>query len=202
MKRVCLSRESAFTLIELLIVVAIIAILAAIAVPNFLEAQTRSKIATVYSDFRTLKTGMEAYRVDNSGYPIDWNDWYPGGGLDDFLTWRQLTTPIAYITSVFYTPFLARNLHHNPYGDREVYIYGGGKTMITRTPADQLAVGIEYVVQCAGPDEDADYLWNDTEMVWVDQEDGRAIHLVYDATNGTRSSGDILMTNKRMYGTR
>ncbi|HUT25205.1 MAG TPA: prepilin-type N-terminal cleavage/methylation domain-containing protein, partial [Sumerlaeia bacterium] len=77
MKRACLPRESAFTLIELLIVVAIIAILAAIAVPNFLEAQTRSKIATVYSDFRTLKTGMEAYRVDNSGYPMDWNDWYP-----------------------------------------------------------------------------------------------------------------------------
>ena len=54
----------AFTLIELLIVVAIIAILAAIAVPNFLEAQTRSKISRVRSDLRSLATALESYCVD------------------------------------------------------------------------------------------------------------------------------------------
>ena len=49
----------AFTLIELLIVVAIIAILAAIAVPNFLEAQTRAKVARVRNDHRAVVTGLE-----------------------------------------------------------------------------------------------------------------------------------------------
>jgi prepilin-type N-terminal cleavage/methylation domain-containing protein len=48
----------AFTLIELLIVVAIIAILAAIAVPNFLEAQTRSKVCRGMADMRSMATAL------------------------------------------------------------------------------------------------------------------------------------------------
>ena len=43
------------TLVEVLIVVAIIAILAAVALPNFLEAQTRSKVSRVRADMRTAR---------------------------------------------------------------------------------------------------------------------------------------------------
>jgi prepilin-type N-terminal cleavage/methylation domain-containing protein len=60
--------KKAFTLIELLIVVAIIAILAAIAVPNFLEAQTRAKVARVVSDMRTYSTALGTYQIDSSTY--------------------------------------------------------------------------------------------------------------------------------------
>src|SRR5690349_3216597 len=105
----------AFTLIELLIVVAIIAILAAIAVPNFLEAQTRAKVTRVKNDLRTVATALETYRLDNSGYPE-----YgvivtpPGTSIQDpatvhgqdyfeFLSRKPglcITTPIAYLSAI------------------------------------------------------------------------------------------------------
>lgn len=122
-----------FTLIELLIVVAIIAILAAIAVPNFLEAQTRAKVARVHADLRTLATGIEAYRVDNNSYPEGTDNptrydpaiveflgplapgYYtfrtrtdggaPFAGAGGFAT---LTTPVAYVSQVLFDPFAAQ----------------------------------------------------------------------------------------------
>ena len=62
------ARIGGFTLIELLVVIAIIAILAAIAVPNFLEAQTRAKVARVRTDFRIITVANESYYVDNNKY--------------------------------------------------------------------------------------------------------------------------------------
>ncbi|OPZ09227.1 MAG: Type II secretion system protein G precursor [candidate division BRC1 bacterium ADurb.BinA292] len=99
--------QAAFTLIELLIVVAIIAILAAIAVPNFLEAQVRAKISRVRADLRTIATGVESYQVDNNVYPpiaMYYNEQW--GGMWPESTWYcpvggnwVVTTPIAYLTT-------------------------------------------------------------------------------------------------------
>lgn len=103
-----LKTKKAFTLIELLIVVAIIAILAAIAVPNFLEAQTRAKVSRFMSDIRSASTAMETYHIDSNTYPTP--DAYPAGDTRDFLPItahpaenylpRRLTTPIAYLSSL------------------------------------------------------------------------------------------------------
>src|ERR1041384_5513540 len=61
--------KRAFTLIELLIVVAIIAILAAIAVPNFLEAQVRAKVSREINDMRAVATALESYASDCNAFP-------------------------------------------------------------------------------------------------------------------------------------
>ena len=86
----------AFTLIELLIVVAIIAILAAIALPNFLEAQTRAKVSRVHADQRSIAVAVECYFVDENNYPARTARMSPGGFWQ-----RQLTTPVAYLTGRF-----------------------------------------------------------------------------------------------------
>ncbi|HPA46471.1 MAG TPA: prepilin-type N-terminal cleavage/methylation domain-containing protein, partial [bacterium] len=62
-------KKAAFTLIELLIVVAIIGILAAIAVPNFMNARMRASVSRAQSDLRNLSVALESYRLDNNHYP-------------------------------------------------------------------------------------------------------------------------------------
>jgi len=63
-------RESGFSLIELLIAMAIIGILAAIAIPNLLTAVQRGKQKRTMSDMRALATAIEAYAVDQNQYPV------------------------------------------------------------------------------------------------------------------------------------
>lgn len=166
------TKKNAFTLIELLIVVAIIAILAAIAVPNFLDAQIRAKVSRVKNDLRTIATGMEAYIVDHNQYPGDsLGEWY-----EIMRNMVKLTTPVAYLTSLPTDPFHRPNrpspLHH------KYYSIGSG--------SDNRYVPIVqcYHIICDSPH------YNKSVRPYAKFPFSTDIH-PYDPTNGTRSYGDI-----------
>lgn len=212
-------RHSAFTLIELLIVVAIIAILAALAVPNFMEAQTRAKVARAKSDHRTIATGLEAYRLDTNKYPKGNNSSrafnpYP---TERFL-WRRtlerLTTPVAYLIgkSPFYDPFKAKftyqdNLTFPPKpaeatpGEPEnfqLYWYvarnATGHAIWDQERIDALETDPSwYIIESAAPDlahhNAGSYFNRLTEDTPANR--GKVGMMLYDATNGTLSRGSI-----------
>ena len=72
------TKRGGFTLVEIMIVVAIIALLAAIAVPGFLRARKRSQASKVLNDLRMIDSAMDQYAIETakkSGDPIAVADW-------------------------------------------------------------------------------------------------------------------------------
>ena len=59
-------KRAGFTLIELMIVIAIIAILAAILVPNFIRARAQGQLTACKSNLKNIGTALEMYSTDNS----------------------------------------------------------------------------------------------------------------------------------------
>lgn len=65
-----MKRRKGFTLIELMIVIAIIAILAAVLIPNFMRAREASRLNACKSNLKNISTAVETYSNDNDGvYP-------------------------------------------------------------------------------------------------------------------------------------
>jgi Tfp pilus assembly protein PilE len=103
-------RRKGFTLIDLLIAVATIAILTLISVPSLFTVQVHAKVARANGDMRTLATALEAYHADHNRYPQPhaWLHEPTPGVLDSFhvQAYIALSTPVAYITnSILPAPF-------------------------------------------------------------------------------------------------
>ncbi len=194
-------RRRAFTLIELLIVVAIIAILAAIAVPNFLEAQTRSKVSRVLADHRSLATAIEAYHVDENRYPTQ--PVFPLGLIDEPIGLSRLSTPVAYITDpLIRDPFKVSGDVSSNNQKFLQYIYqetepvlGGSPRGIFEVPIsfelangkrirDSYPAGLGWFLISYGPDRALQF--DDDPAVQPNR-----YYMPYDPTNGTVSAGDI-----------
>ncbi len=215
-----MKRVKAFTLIELLIVVAIIAILAAIAVPNFLEAQVRSKVSRVKADMRSAATALESYYTDYNHYPYDGYNWNGSSGMPtkSYNYWYlpvDITTPIAYLTHVgFIDPFRSVQTSATAHWQWKCIRYTcvestWGETYDNWGPPGGASTYFEEMMHefggwrlsSAGPDRTyGPNGWPGISTIAPYTYPVTAIPLPYDPTNGTVSDGDIIRSQKATNG--
>ncbi len=88
-------RRGGFTLVEIMIVVAIIALLAAIAVPGFLRARKRSQASRIINDLRLIDSAVDQYAIETnkkSGDLVKVTDWtnYLKKGTNLYATGKDI----------------------------------------------------------------------------------------------------------------
>jgi prepilin-type N-terminal cleavage/methylation domain-containing protein len=210
-------RKRAFTLIELLIVVAIIAILAAIAIPNFLEAQVRAKVSRVKADIRTQVTAVEAYYVDHNKYPLPANQAGiqagsppPAGKSSGKIAYPYgeayfetkcsilLTTPIAYITSRPFDVFLDFESDHDYAlaNNNRIYYHFATRQYAEENdiPLNRVPDGLLNYAKTMGAQPDSAmyyFLSHGPDNFHNGPDEDTLLPCPYDPTNGSVSGGDI-----------
>ena len=119
------TKRGGFTLVEIMIVVAIIALLAAIAVPGFLRARKRSQASKILNDLRLIDSAVDQYAIET------------GKKTDDPVAITDWTNYLKKDTTLFAT---AQDLFGNSYGDQTVdqhpSVPGAAKTNLSDVTDD------------------------------------------------------------------
>jgi prepilin-type N-terminal cleavage/methylation domain-containing protein len=167
----------AFTLIEILIVVAILALLAAVGTIDFQHARVRAKVARSLSDMGTIAAALEHYSVDHGAYPV--------AADGDLLLDRPLAalcSPVVYLTCIPEDPFSPAPMDFNSEIFMEGFQYKDRNSTSRGMPADTYGYvwrsnpERQYYLHSAGPNR----AWDVTPF------------RTYDPSNGTESPGDII----------
>lgn len=183
------SRNSAyhgFTLVELLVVVAIIGILASIALPNYQHSLVKARATAVLAEMKSLGTALEAYQLDYNAYPRDGNDTLDREEelFNSMRILSVLTSPTAYISEIPDDLFHTEDFHADSpvarryFPERPPFPYA---YMSKGNVVDHRGSPRGYFLFSIGPDKWFDSAGSDEDSF-----------LVYHPSNGIVSNGDIL----------
>jgi type II secretory pathway pseudopilin PulG len=208
-------REDSFTLIELLIVIAIIIVVTAIAVPNLISANIKAKVKGIKSEMGSIAIALEDYRVDDDegNYPIEpgrtgsgydpdviaklniaFDDHSDAIGLGKLIFPPEASDPV-YLYRIPGDPFNdsgeeewngTSGAHNNHY----CYFTADASGQSSSSEARYWAL-VSY-----GPDKDQDI--DSYTKAWNAADPNAPNHdtykdLVYNPDNGITSSGDIVI---------
>lgn len=199
-----MEKDVGFTVIELLIVIVIISIIAAIAVPNLMSANIRARVSGVKADMGSIAIALEDYKIDDPyrNYPVEPPSPYghdeiavSGQAFDDpsdAVGLGKLVYPLdasepTYLKRIAGDPF-------NDSGEEEWNGTSGAHNnhyCYFTADADQESSSTEakyWALVSYGPDKDLDITNYSQAKAAVDSGTN-----LYDPDNGITSSGDIVI---------
>lgn len=104
-------RSRAFTLIELMVVVLILAVLAALVVPKVVGQGETAKVGAAKADLQTIKTLLDTFHLDNGRYPTN----------EEGLSILSERTAPSGLESSFKGPYSSKPVGMDPWGHEYVY---------------------------------------------------------------------------------
>lgn len=175
--------QKGFTLVELLVVIAVIGVLATTVIINLGRARAKARDAKRISDLRQIKTALDLYFEDNGFYPPsagcgwDCNGYSNSDKPDDWTALENELRP--YLSKLPVDP-LNSEYNCSPWQDCHIYTYGNvGRTV--NPPQYDLTAALEtnHPQRCGV--KDWRYYFNDTP--WCTAFGGQYSNRIYEASD-------------------